>query len=361
MKELRIKYTRSAGFYEELKRHVDEYFRATGRSPRDVPEVYFKTASILLWFAASYILLVFVASTWWQGGLLSISLGLAMAGIGFNVQHDGGHGAYSNRKSINRLMATSLDMLGGSSYIWKWKHNIFHHNYSNIAGVDNDIDIGPLGRLSPEQLFYRLHRFQHFYIWILYCLLPFKWQLFDDFRSIAQGKIGEYKLLRPRGWELVVLVSGKALFLCLAFVVPAMAHPLWVVLIFYAVTSLTLGFTLSVVFQLAHCVEEAVFPKPLEGTKRMEKEWAMHQVETSVDFARSNRLLTWYLGGLNFQIEHHLFPQICHFYYPALSVVIESVCAEYGIKYFAHKTMFAAIASHFRLLRMNGRVVKDPD
>jgi len=349
----KIKYTHGAEFYRVLKHDIDYYFKRTGYPRRDILQVYLKPGLLLAWFTGSYISLLFIADGWWQAGLLAVSLGLAMAGIGFNIQHDGGHSSYSSRQSVNRLMAMTLDMLGGSSYIWKWKHNLLHHNYSNIVGADDDIDIGPLGRLSPDQPHYCLHRFQHFYTWLLYGLLPFKWQLLDDIKSLFQGKIGTHELPRPSGSELVILVAGKCVFLCLAFLIPMSYHRPGRVVLLYVVTSLTLGFTLSVVFQLGHCVEEASFVVPLEGTNRIDKEWAVHQVATTIDFARGNPFLTWYLGGLNFQIEHHLFPQISHFHYPALSTIVEAACAEHGIKYFAHRTLFSALASHFRLLRRN--------
>ena len=140
-----------------------------------------------------------------------------------------------------------------------------------------------------------------------------------------------------------------------ALVVPALFHPWWVVLAYYAATSMVLGLVLSVVFQLAHCVEEAEFPRPPLGTDRLSDAWAVHQVQTTVDFARGNRLLTWYVGGLNFQIEHHLFPRICHIHYPRIAPIVREVCAEYGVRYAVHKSLLGAVASHFRWLRRMAR------
>jgi linoleoyl-CoA desaturase len=353
MRGFKVKYNSSADFYRELKSRVDDYFKVTGRSTRDVPQMYLKSVIISLWLSLSYLLLVFVASTWWQGVLLAISLGLAMAGIGFNVQHDGGHRAYSNRNYVNHLAAMMLDLLGGSSYLWRWKHNLIHHNFPNITGADEDIDLVPLAHLSPGQPLYAIHRFQHLYIWVFYCLLPIRWHFFGDFRNLIRGDIGGHGIVRPHGWNMIVLLSGKVLFLFLAFLLPAILHPLWVVLLFYGVASVVLGFTLSVVFQLGHCVEEASFANPLDGTNRIEKAWAAHQIEAAVDFARTNRLLTWYIGGLNFQIEHHLFPNICHFHYPAISSIVEPLCAEFGVRYFAHETLRNALASHFKFLHID--------
>ena len=94
---------------------------------------------------------------------------------------------------------------------------------------------------------------------------------------------------------------------------------------------------------------------PDEGTNRIENAWAIHQVETTVDFARRSPFVTWYAGGLNYQIEHHLFPQICHLHYPAISTIVEETAAEFGVSYYAHPTMFAAVKSHYKLLKRLGR------
>jgi linoleoyl-CoA desaturase len=313
--------------------------------------MYLKTAIILSWYGASYWFLVFHQNTMLEALLLSISLGLAMTGIGFNVAHDGCHGAYSARPAVNRCMSVTLDMLGGSSYVWKWKHNYLHHNYTNLMGADDDIDIGFLGRLSPHSPLRGIHRYQYLYLWLAYGGLALSWQFFVDFERLVRGRVGTQRMPRPRGWDLVTLVAGKGLFVVLMFVIPALVHPLYSVLIFYGVASFTLGWTMSVVFQLAHCVEDAKFPKPRTDTGRMEDEWAVHQVETTVDFARGNRLLTWYLGGLNFQVEHHLFPKVCHLHYPALSAIVERTCSRFGVRYSAYRTMLDALASHHRFLR----------
>ena len=321
--------------------------------------MYLKTALIFTWFAASYVMLVFFVETWRPILPLAISLGLSMAAIGFNIQHDGGHRAYSDRAWINRLMAMSLDLLGGSSYVWAKKHNSVHHSYSNITGHDEDINLGFLGRLSPHQKRFAFHRMQHYYLWALYGLLSIKWQLYDDFRDVLVGRIGPHRFARPGGWDAAVFVGGKLLFLCLAFLIPLARHPLGAVLLTYVAASLVQGVTLSVVFQLAHCVEEAAFPLPRRQTGRMDSAWAAHQVETTVDFCPRNRLLSWFIGGLNFQIEHHLLPQVCHIHYPALSPLVEETCREFGLRYMARDSLLAAVASHFRWLRRMGMTVAD--
>ena len=350
-----MRFAADTGFHAELKRRVHGYFEQTGLSPRDSVRMYVKTAAILIWFVASYVLLVFFAVSWWQGMLLAASLALAMAGIGFAIQHDGNHGAYSKHGAVNRLMGVMLDLMGASSYLWQWKHNVSHHTYTNLNGADDDIDIGPLCRLSPAQPRYRIHRLQQFYAWVLYGFLIPKYHFVYDFKNLTRGRIAANRFPRPRGWRLAELIVGKAFFFGWAFLVPMLMHRWWVVLVFYAATTFLLGLIMSVVFQLAHCVEQADFPELPTTKDHLDDTWAVHQVRTTVDFARTSRVLTWYLGGLNFQIEHHLFPKICHVHYPRIARIVQAVCAEYGIRYVANDELWAAFCSHWRWLRRMGR------
>jgi linoleoyl-CoA desaturase len=350
--EGRLTFGRDNAFQKEVRRRVDNYFRTTGNRQRDCPAMYLKTAVILTLFTGFYSLLVFVADAWWQALPLAILLGLAMASIGFNIEHDGGHQAYSDRAWVNRLMAMTLDLLGASSYVWHWKHSVVHHTYVNVTDHDADIDVAPFGRLTPHQKRFGFHRWQQFYLWPLYGINVIKWQLYDDFRDVILGRVGSTRMPRPKGWELVGFIGGKLLLFTLALGLPLLFHRAWIVFLFYAVTVSVAGVLVSIVFQLAHCVEEAEFPLPLNQS--MESAWAVHQVETTVNFSRRSRVQSWLLGGLNFQIEHHLFPRICHVNYPAISQLIEETCRDFGLKYREHNSFAAGLISHFRWLRYMG-------
>lgn len=351
----RLQFSGDNAFQRELRRRVDEFFKRTGRRPRDCPQMYLKIAAILSAFIVVYALLVFAASTWWQGLLLATVLGFAMAQIGFNIQHDGGHQAVSARRWVNKLMAMTLDMVGGSSYIWHWKHAVFHHTYVNISGHDSDIDLGILARLAPSQKRLGVHRWQHFYLWVLYGVTVLRWHVYGDFRDIITGKIGDRPFPRPRGMDLVFFIIGKVIFFTLAFGLPLMFHPLGTVILFYALAAAVAGLLLALVFQMAHVVEEAAFPSACKDSGRVENAWAIHQLETTVDFARDNRVLGWLIGGLNFQIEHHLFTRICHIHYAAVSKIVEATCREFGVKHAENRSFGTGIASHYRWLRRMGR------
>jgi linoleoyl-CoA desaturase len=351
----RPKFGGDSGFQNELRRRVEQYFKDTGRRQRDCPQMYVKTAVVVAWLVSSYLLLLFAAGTWWLALPLAVSVGLAMGAVGFNVQHDGGHHAYSRRGWVNKLAALTLDLIGASSYLWHWKHAVLHHTYVNVSGHDSDIDLGFLGRLSPHQRRLWFHRWQHFYLWALYGWLTISWELYVDFRTLALGRIGGHRYPRPKGWDLVTFIAGKLAFFSLAFAVPLLLHPVWKVLLLYVVASFVLGVVMSVVFQLAHCVPQAAFPPAPEGAAHLENSWAVHQAETTVDFARGSRLLSWFLGGLNFQVEHHLCPRVCHVNYPGLSRVVEATCREFGVRYAAHKSFVAGLAAHYRWLRQMGQ------
>lgn len=342
-------------FQSELRRRVDEFFNCTGRRRRDVPMMYMKSLIICGALIVLYVMLVWVVQTWWQALPVAILLGLAAAGVGFNIQHDGGHDAYSKHRWINKLASLTLDVIGGSSYIWHYKHGVYHHTYVNITHEDTDIDLGWLARFTPHQKRRWFHRWQHIYIWPLYGLFVIKWQLIDDVKVAVSGRLGEHRIPRPRGWDLATFIAGKLLFLALAFGIPLLVHPLWVVLAFYGVVAVVLGCVLSIVFLLAHAVEAADFPMPSDSGE-IAHAWAVHQVETTVDFARRSRLAAWLLGGLNFQIEHHLLPRICHVNFPALSKIVQATCLEFGVRYNEHPTFRAGVVSHYRWLRKMGEI-----
>jgi linoleoyl-CoA desaturase len=251
-------------------------------------------------------------------------------------------------------MAHSLDVVGGSSYLWHWKHDVLHHTYANITGHDMDITLGALTRFTPHQPSYRHQRWQHCYVWILYGLLVIKWQFHDDFKVLFTGKIGPHRIPRPRGADLVMLILGKFVFVTLAFVIPLSLHGVWVFVPFYALFAVVIGFVLSVVFQLAHVVEEASFPAVAKGEYSVDRSWAEHQIQSTVNFCHENHIVTWLLGGLNYQIEHHLFPGISHCNYPALSRIVKAACAEYGISYNEHASFWAGLCSHARWLKRLG-------
>lgn len=341
-------------FYRELQAQVRAFLKARQLAPVADRRAYRKAALVTLSFAVAYVLFLFLPPSNATVLVLGLAAGLSLAAIAFNIAHDGNHGAYSNREWLNRCAGSALDLMGMSSYLWRWKHNAFHHSRPNDPSVDLDIDLTPLARLSPEQRHCGFHRYQHIYLWPCYSLVIIKWQFMDDIVCLFRGKIGHHAIPRPQGFDLLLFVGGKVLFVCWMFVIPTAAHSFGIALTFYLASHLCGGFVAAIAFQLAHCVEEAH-----ESSGRVEAgSWAEHQLRCTVDFAPSSRFVAWYFGGLNFQVVHHLFPWISHVHYPAVSPIVQSVSRRWGINYRVNRSLVASLRSHYRWLRRLGGEIR---
>lgn len=353
---IRVRFPRDDGFYSAVKRRAAAQLEAAHRARWGTGGMHAKTAFLLAWFGGSYAsLLAWGGSSGWLVAALTLSLALAMAGIGFSVMHDANHGAYSRSAGVNWAFGLALDLVGASSYVWRYRHNVLHHTYPNVDGMDVAIEAGVLVRLGPDQPLRSFHRWQHLYAWPLYGLIAMKWWFVDDFVDVVSGRIGRRRFQRPRGRELVAFVAGKAVFVAWSLLIPALVFRSgWVALPFLA-GALTLGIVLSAVFQLAHIMPDVEFQPAPPGGRPMPAGWAEHQVRATLDFAPSHRLLGWYVGGLNYQIEHHLLPEVCHVHYPTLAAVVAETCREHGVPYRVLPTLRAAIAHHQRFLRVLGR------
>ncbi len=345
----------SHSFHSELKAKISEYFLEVGRSTTGNYQLFIKAVILMLGFVFIYIHLVFFTPALpWQI-LESVLLGCLVAAIGFNVMHDGAHGSFSKYKWVNQLAAFSLNVLGGNSFMWNMKHNVIHHAFTNIDGVDDDIDIQPWLRMSSTQKKYKMHRYQHLYFWILYSLLYIFWVFILDYQKYFRGKIGAMPVKQMRLGDHFVFWGFKLVHLFLFVGLPIYMAGFESWLVSFLIFTLVAGFVLSLVFQLAHTVEHTSFPVVNSQTGKMEDEWAIHQLKTTADFATRNKVVTWLVGGLNFQIEHHLFPKISHVHYPALHSIIKKICEQHGIQYIEFKNVRFAIASHVTFLKQMGR------
>lgn len=341
-------------FHSELKRRISEYFQEVGKAQTGNTSLFTKAVILGVVFLAVYIHLVFFTPVLFFQILESIILGGVVAAIGFNVMHDGAHGSFSKYKWVNTFASFSLNILGGNSFMWNVKHNVIHHAYTNVDGVDDDIDIQPWMRMSTTQKKYKLHKYQHIYFWFLYSLLYIFWIFVLDYQKYFKSKVGSMPLKRMKLSDHFVFWGFKALHLFMFVVLPIMMVGLLSWAVSFLIFTLVAGLVLSLVFQLAHTVEHTAFPMPDENTGKLEDEWAVHQIKTTANFATNNKLVSWLVGGLNFQIEHHLFPKISHVHYPAISKIIRKTCQEYGLQYIEYPRVRYAVASHVAFLKQMG-------
>ncbi len=342
-------------FHAELKKRVSAYFDEKGKSSTGNFSLYFKAVFLALALVGVYTHLVFYTPGVVLGIIESVILGGLIAAIGFNVMHDGAHGSFSKYKPVNIMAAFSLNILGGSSFMWNVKHNIIHHAYTNVDGVDDDIDIQPWMRMSSTQKKYKLHKYQHRYFWFLYAMLYILWIFILDYQKYFKQKIGTMPLKKMHLNDHIIFWSFKLIHLFIFIAIPIYFAGFLPWLLGFLCATLFAGFVLSIVFQLAHTVEHTHFPMPNEEDGRLSDEWAIHQLKTTANFATRSKLISWLVGGLNFQVEHHLFPKISHVHYPAISNIIRETCREYNIPYIEYPKMRYAVVSHVRYLKQMGR------
>ncbi len=352
----RVVFDGGGGFIRDTRRDVEVYLSDQRTRRSAVFRLYAKALIAVGLTVTSWTVLLAAGPS----GLAAVA---CLGGIGVGavmtalcVQHDANHGAFFRRPGPNHLLGWTADaMLGFSSYTWRVKHNVAHHTYTNVDGYDDDVSQVPLARFAPSQRHRPWYRFQQYYIWPLYTLVGVRWQTLGDVVSLARGRFAESTLRAPRGWNLVALVSGKAIFFGWTIVVPLFFYPWWAVLGAYLGFTMILSLVMVTTFQLAHCVEEATFAAREEMVAER-RVWAVHEVETTVDFCPRNRALTWLLGGLNFQIEHHLFPGLPHTHYPGIAHIVQRNCVAHGVRYTIQPSLTLALRSHFRHLRRMGQL-----
>ena len=358
---IRVRFTNGGAFGLDVRREVERFLAEPGRTRRGQIALLVKAPIGVGAMLGGWAVLIFAAPGW---VLALAALALIAAGsllTAFCVQHDANHGATFRARHWNYLLGWTADvMLGVSSHAWRVKHNVAHHTYTNVEGFDDDIALSPIARFAPAQVSRPWYRLQHLYVWPLYCFMGLRWQIADDACAFIRGRIGRSNLRRPRGWDLAAMVGGKCLFIVWALVVPLLVYPWWQVVVGFVGVSCLISLVMAVTFQLAHCVEEASFvtAEELGGEPRS---WAEHEVETTVDFCPRNRVLTWSLGGLNFQIEHHLFPRIPHTLYPSIAPIVRAACARHGVTYAVAPRLRDALGSHVRHLKAMGARAEAPD
>ncbi len=347
-------------FLPQLRERVKNYFEEQQISTYGNSEMVIKTIFMLSLLLVPYgLILSGVVSMGWLVYGLWLVMGIAMAGIGMSVMHDANHGAYSPNKTVNRFLGYLINFLGGFTANWKIQHNRLHHSFTNIDGHDEDVAPGPVLRLHPEQPLLKHHRAQHVYAWFVYSLMTIFWITTKDFKQLARyrenGLLGKNPKEKYR--ELLLKLIGiKVAYYSYMLVLPLAIAPSvwWLTVVGFISMHLVAGFTLASVFQLAHVMPSSEFPVADENLQ-IESHWAVHQLLTTTNFSQKSKIFSWYVGGLNFQIEHHLFPNICHVHYRKISKIVRSTAEEYGLPYHVQGNFLHALKMHAQMLRELGR------
>lgn len=354
---LRFSRADKTKFFRTLNKRVNDYFKDNNIKRTGNWKLYLKSAIMFSIFLAPYFVLLTINMPNWAQLLLTVVMGVGMAGLGMNVMHDGNHGSFSTKKWVNKLMGSSIYILAGNVYNWQVQHNVLHHTYTNIHGHDEDLEAGRVLRFSKHAKWYKHHKFQHYYSVLLYGLLTFNWAISTDFmqmRRYLKRNLSYGKIQSPvKQWS--VLVITKLIYLTVWIVLPLIFIEVawWKVLLGFFVMHYVAGLILSIVFQLAHVVEDTAMPLPDEsGT--MKNTWAIHQLFTTANFSTKNKIVNWFTGGLNHQVEHHIFPHISHVHYTKISKIVKETAKEFNLPYIEYKTTRKAIIAHFKHLKEMG-------
>jgi linoleoyl-CoA desaturase len=346
-------------FFITLSQRVNEYFKKNQISKHGNAEMYVKTAFMFSLYFTPYFLMIFgvITNIWWMFALCLV-MGVGLAGIGLSIMHDANHGGYSAKPWVNTLMGYSLNLVGGNAFNWKVQHNVLHHTFTNVHDVDEDISPRGVLRMAPGSAWKPMHRFQHVYAWFLYGLMTFVWIVAKDFmRLVRYQKDGLVKKQKANVvTEWVILLATKAFYAGYIGVVPMMLLPIswWQWFIGFFAMHYVAGFILAIIFQPAHVIDGTEYPEP-DDHGNLENNWAIHQMKTTTNFANKNRILSWYVGGLNYQVEHHLFPNVCHVHYRKLSEIVKNTAEEFGVPYKQQETFIGALKAHAKLLKELGK------
>jgi linoleoyl-CoA desaturase len=347
---------RNNDFYQSLKAAVDQYFSQEQIKKTGDWRLFSKSIILIGTAITIYACLVLVNIPAVPAMLLAALLGFVSAGIGFSVMHDANHGSYSPNSLLNDFIGLSANALGASAYFWKQKHNIIHHTYTNVDGIDDDIAKSPIIRQCESQKWVPAHKVQHLYLLPVYSLSSIFWIFIMDFTKYFTRKIYTTDAWKLSTKNHVIFWSTKIYYAIVFIAIPVLVWGWLGWLVGFLIMNAAMGLTLSLVFQLAHVVENTEFEHiPLDTTKHIETAWAEHQLKTTSNFAMDNKFVSWFVGGLNYQVEHHLFPKVSHVHYPAISKIVREKCKEFNMPYNFYPTMSEALASHFRVMKGLGK------
>jgi linoleoyl-CoA desaturase len=346
-------------FSTTLNKRVNDYFKTNNIKKHGNREMILKTIFMFVLYLLPFTLILTNVVTGTLPLLITVVfMGLGLAGIGLSVMHDANHGAYSNKAWVNTMIGYSLNLLGASSFNWKLQHNVLHHSYTNIHEEDEDISPRGALRMTPHTRWRKMHKYQFIYAWVLYGLLTLVWLAFKDFsRLYKYQKNGLAKSQKANiAKEWFILIFTKVFFIGYTVGLPLLftSLPLWQIVLGIVMMHYMAGFILAIIFQPAHVIEGAEFPLPDEN-RTIQNNWAVHQLLTTTNFGNNSRWFSWYVGGLNFQIEHHLFPNICHVHYRNIATIVKSTAQEFNLPYKSSNTFFSALAGHTRLLKELGK------
>ncbi len=357
MKKISFSRNDKAKFFRTLNKRVNGYFKENNIAKTGNWKLYSKAVFMFALFLIPYLLLLTLEMPQTVMLLLSLISGVGMAGVGMNIMHDSNHESFSSKKWVNKLMGSSMYILAGNVYNWKVQHNVLHHTFTNIKGHDEDIDAGRIIRFSKHSKWFKIHNLQRYYSIFIYGLLTINWAITTDFKQMhryLKQKLSYGEFPNPKT-QWTILVISKILYYAFWIVLPMLVIDVawWKILLGFFCMHYTAGLILSLVFQLAHVVPATDTPLP-DKEGNMEHTWAIHQLYTTANFATDSKFISFCTGGLNHQVEHHIFPNISHIHYKHIAKIVKQTAKEFNLPYHEYETMKKALVEHFNHIKMLG-------
>lgn len=322
-----------------LRQEVGDYFKRTGKDPKDPVAGLWRMAIVLTLACISYFVQHSAGFHWAARLLASVVYGACQALPLLHIMHDASHTAIGHNehwwKWVGRLL---MDWFAGASMTsWHNQHVIGHHIHTNVMECDPDLPVSfedDLRRLVPKQVWHAKYRYQHMYLLPLYGLLGLKFRIQDILCTFVDRNNGPIPVNPISALTWAKQVASKVTFLVFRLVFPplflgtSLSTLAWT----FLVAELVTGWYLSLNFQVSHVSTEAEFPLK---EKAATMEWAELQVISSVDYSHGNWLMTFLCGALNYQTVHHLFPSVSQYHYMDIAPIIKKV--QYSIIYIYRK------------------------
>jgi linoleoyl-CoA desaturase len=343
-----------SSFYKELNNEVIVFLQSRKSDGKASARMILKILFCVCLFIFFYIQYISVPPNYGSWLLGCLGLGFSSMLIGVNIGHDAVHGALFRKKWLNKATSYSFDLIGISSYLWYLKHNVLHHKYPNVTGIDLDIEASPFLRLSPSDPLCKWQRYQYLYAPFIYMLFSLNLLFFNDYVLLKKLKREDIDGKPHPAGTVISIIIWKLFYLFYMLVVPMWLLPFswWQVLCGFLLMHVALSIMLALVLLPSHLFEQSCFSNK-DSNGFICEDWAVHQVVTTLDFASGSSMANFLFGGFNTNVVHHLFPRICHCYYRPLTKIVVKKAREYKIPY-NHSSFFGAVKSHFQLLKKLG-------
>ena len=351
--KIRFRPESDQNFRHAVTARAEAYFTRTGGSRLADLSIYAKAGLFAALMAGCYAALLANLFGALGSFALAIAYGLFTLFLVINVAHDASHVALTGNRRIDHAVCRALlALVGIDGYLWTMRHDGSHHVFPNVNGCDADIDENPVLRLSPNHPRKPFQRWQHLYASFVYTLTLAHSLVVNDFVYLAKTELANMRGITHKPRDVAILYATKAFYVTLNIVLPLafIRLPWWQILMGYAAMSAVMSLAFIFLLVGTHFSTKARYPVPgpdgYLGTT-----WAVHVMETSVDWLPGSRVAMFFSGGANAHAAHHFFPRVSHRHNRALTRIIRDTAREFGVRY-NETSFFGVIALHFRHLHL---------